>query len=266
MRQIVIARRMDDGVCTPFESGKLHYPAAGPRASARSSLANTTIRCAAEYSGWQADSTSRSKPTRSVTSVAVGATIRSALDAVGEPPVRHVELDPVAGVAGRRRRGTARRRSCGGRRSPRCRAGRAAAWPGSGRARGAGRRRPCPRRTPPRRRSPASGSARAGRPASLRRASARAANASRRLASSRRSARWSTAASGAFSIVGQLALELVLLDAPVDRRHRLLPQQRQRRVGEQQRAGHDQHRRERAQGAPHRRSADSVPPSEPGPA
>ncbi len=51
VRQIVTARRMDDGVCTRFEFGKLHYPAAGPRASARSSRANTTIRWAAEYSG-----------------------------------------------------------------------------------------------------------------------------------------------------------------------------------------------------------------------
>ena len=61
VRQIVIAHRMDDGVSTPFEFGKLHYPdAAGPRASDFSSRANTMIRCAALYSGWQADSTRRS--------------------------------------------------------------------------------------------------------------------------------------------------------------------------------------------------------------
>ncbi len=43
--------------------------------SARSSRPNTTIRWAALYSGWQAVSTSRSWPTRRVTSVAVGGTI-----------------------------------------------------------------------------------------------------------------------------------------------------------------------------------------------
>jgi hypothetical protein len=42
---------------------------------ARCSRPNTTIRCAALYSGWQAVSTSRSWPTRRVTSVAVGGTI-----------------------------------------------------------------------------------------------------------------------------------------------------------------------------------------------
>ncbi len=37
-----------------------HPASAAPRACARTNLANTTIRLSALYSGWQADSTSRS--------------------------------------------------------------------------------------------------------------------------------------------------------------------------------------------------------------
>ena len=64
-----------DGVQHLITAGRVQ-PAA-PRAVERSSFANTTIRCAAEYSGWQADRISRSYATRSVTQVADGGTMRA---------------------------------------------------------------------------------------------------------------------------------------------------------------------------------------------
>ena len=54
MRLIVLTHRMDDGVCTPFDIGKTRIRCVrfthltAPFASARSSRANTMIRCAAE--------------------------------------------------------------------------------------------------------------------------------------------------------------------------------------------------------------------------
>jgi hypothetical protein len=77
----------------------------------------------------------------------------------------------------------------------------------------------------------------------------------------------------------EVVAERVLAQRRVQGRQRLLPQHGDRRVDQQQRAGHDQDHRERAQrpvgaappalqpyGGTHRRSADSVPPSDPGPA
>ena len=96
-----------------------------------------------------------------------------------------------------------------------------------------------------------------------RRSSARAANASRRRRVGQLlSARCSTRRSGARSIAREPVLELALLDVAVERGQRLLPQQRRAGVGEQQRAGHDQHRREprtpRRGAASARAAADSV--------
>jgi hypothetical protein len=70
--------------------------------------------------------------------------------------------------------------------------------------------------------------------------------------------------------LAQVAAELSLDDPRVDGRHRLLPDERQPRIGEHQHARDDEHGREGTQRSPprsgHRRNADSVPPSEPGPA
>ena len=61
----------------------------------------------------------------------------------------------------------------------------------------------------------------------------------------------------------QLRGEAVLGAAGAQRAERLLPGERDGRVGQDEQPGDDQRGAERA---PHRRSADSVPPSEPGPA
>jgi hypothetical protein len=53
--------------------------------------------------------------------------------------------------------------------------------------------------------------------------------------------------------LGQPVVELALLHLRVDRRQRLLPQQRDRRVGGQQHAYDQQHARQRLQDAPHPR-------------
>jgi hypothetical protein len=74
--------------------------------------------------------------------------------------------------------------------------------------------------------------------------------------------------------LAQAVVERRLAEVGVDRRHGLLPQQRRHRVDQQHRAGDDHHARQRpqraagpiARGGGHRRSADSVPPSDPGPA
>ena len=68
MSRIVAARTRIDGAVTGCH-------AAAPRGCAAVRRANTTMRLEAEYSGWQADSTSRSYDTRCVTQSAVGATI-----------------------------------------------------------------------------------------------------------------------------------------------------------------------------------------------
>ena len=61
----------------------------------------------------------------------------------------------------------------------------------------------------------------------------------------------------------QLRGEVVLGARGAQRAERLLPRERGGRVGQHQQPGDDERGAERA---PHRRRADSVPPSEPGPA
>ena len=92
-------------------------------------------------------------------------------------------------------------------------------------------------------------------PSRRERASARASTASRAP-----SAAWRGA--GELERV-QLRREVVLGARGAQGADRLLPGERRRRVGQDQQPGHDERGAERA---PHRRSADSVPPSEPGPA
>ena len=200
------------------------------------------------------------------------------LDPVGEAPVGHHEHDLVARRGPCRCAGTARRRSCGGRRSRPCRAGRAAACRGSGRARRAGRRRRCPPRRPARRRCGRSAAGRSGRPrrcggpASGRRTPAAGAG---RAASRARAARRPRA--GTRSSVAELVLELALLH-PVRRRadtgschSSVAPASASSSVPETISAVESARsasapRSPRCGGGAHRRSADSVPPSEPGPA
>ena len=115
--------------------------------------------------------------------------------------------------------------------------------PGSGRGPCAGRRCPSPRRTPSSSADRAgSGSGPSGSPSSLRRSSARAANASRRLGvAGARSARWSTAASGARSIAARRSSSLPCWMRRRSPTRGSCQSSVDDRVGEQQRADHDQH-------------------------
>ena len=202
-----------------------------------------------------------------------------ALDAVGEAAVGHHEHDLVAraqlvDAAERRAVG----RAVPGDARP-CRAGRAAACRDSGRGRRAGRRRPCPPRPPTRARCGRSRSRPIGSPSSVRRSSERAAKASRRVGSGRRVERALLDRGRADAVQRrELALQLALLPrarrartpAPAtaaSRRRRPAAACPRRSARSTARAARARPRRCGCAGAvAHRRSADSVPPSEPGPA
>ena len=194
---------------------------------------------------------------------------------VGEAPVGHLTHDLVAApqlvdLAERRAVG----RAVPGDRRP-SRAGRAAASPGSGPGRGAGRRRRCPPRRPSR--------ADRGRSACARR------RRRRRCGGPASAPRTPACASGRAACRSRAAPPAGSAPARASRARRSSPcwkcaysadtgschTQRRAGVREQQRARDDQHAsRARAarrtarggSGRAHRRSADSVPPSEPGPA
>src|ERR1700733_12038707 len=68
------------------------------------------------------------------------------------------------------------------------------------------------------------------------------------------------------AVAEELLVDLTAFDHGDQRRHRFLPQQRRAGVDQQQNPGDDQDRGDVPDQAPHLRIADSVPPSDPGPA